>query len=332
MRFLKVCSTVVGLGLLLILASCTDTSTSRNDTEDFIGGAQMMFANAAMSESSMMLQDFSDSDPPAPELSSVGSLEASTQNLRALRDPFGIDTLYGTWRFYPGPEWRLFDPDDPANAILFQWDYLDTANIEHDAELLIDSLEFYEGAADTLPTNIWIGLNLDGDDIAWIKLGAHYISADEADSAYLIYEIIDYYQIGVSVATAFDVADIDSSLIDSADFIGTVRLWAINRDTDYRIDYSITRYVDDSGRLVLEDSRDWRMVVDVSVVVEEDEGDQRRDVEGEITHNGEHAAYIEGYVWEPDDGNHGDMITIIFSDDTEGDYTYVSGLFEGLLE
>jgi len=39
MRFLKVCSTVVGLGLLLILASCTDTSTSRNDTEDFIGGA-----------------------------------------------------------------------------------------------------------------------------------------------------------------------------------------------------------------------------------------------------------------------------------------------------
>jgi len=330
MRFLKVCSTVVGLGLLLILTSCSEKETTRVDTENFLVDLQSVFSNAYMSESSQVLESFSESEPPGPGLSSASSLEVSTQNLRALRAPFGIDTLYGTWD-YRNFDWEHVDLTNPANAILFTWVYTDTAGVDHDAELLIDSLEFYEGTADTLPTNIWIGLNLDGDDIAWIKLGAHYISADEADSAYLIYEIIDYYQIGVSVATAFDVADIDSSLIDSADFIGTVRLWAINRVADYRIDYSVARNEDDSGEIELEDSDGWEMLINVSEVVETDGDDEKRDVTGEITHNGEHAADIEGYIWAPDDGNHGDMITIIFTDDTDDDFTQYTALFEALL-
>ncbi len=333
MRFLKVCSTVVGLGLLLILTSCSEKETTRDDTENFIVDLQSVFANAYMSESSQILESFSESEPPGPSLSSTGSLEASTQNLRALRAPFGIDTLYGTWDYVDIQGWVHVDPDDPENAVLFTWTYLDTAMDDHEAEVLIDSLEFYEGTADTLPTSIWIGINSDDNDIAWIKFGAHYVSDEQADSVSLVYRIINYFEFGASITTNVDVdVEIDTTFLDSLDFVGTVHLWAENLETDYGVDYRFTRNANDTWQFVFADSRDWRMVVNLSQVVETDGEDERRDVTGEITHNGEHAADIEGYIWAPDDGNHGDMITIIFSDDTEGDYTYVSGVFKGFLE
>jgi hypothetical protein len=329
----RICLVVVVLGLLSMLVSCTGGEVSRDDTEDFINGLQMMFYNAGMSESSMVLEDFSESNPPGPDFSSAGSLETSTENLRALRDPFGLDSIYGTWDYRDIQGWVHVDPNDPANAVLFTWEYYDTNDVEHDAELLIDSLEFYGGAADTLPTKIWIGLNLDGSDIAWLKFGAHYISEEEADSVSLIYRIINLFEMGISITTLVDVdttLDMDSA---AADFVGTVRLWAENLVTDYhRVDFSVTRYSNDSGRLLLEDSRGWDMVINVSEDLSTDPEYERRDVDGEITKNGNHAASIEGIIWDPEDATHVSQVIIIFSDDTEGDYTYLGDFFSSFME
>ncbi len=325
MRFLKVCLLVMSLGLLLTLVSCSSKEATPEDTEIFLKGLSSIMMNAYMSEASQALESFGDSDPPGPSIMFNEDIKAPAENLRKMRDPLGLDTLYGTWDYIDFAGWTHVDPDDPENAVLFTWEYLDSAGAEHDAELLIDSLEFYE---DTLPTNIWIGLDSDGDDIAWIKFTAHYVSADVADEASLVYEIVNYVQIGATITSDVDV---DTTLLDSMDFVGTVHLWAENLQTDYRVDYSVTRYEADSGRLVLEDSEDWRMVMNMSEVVETDGDDEKRNVDGEITHDGVLAATIEGYIWEPDDGNHGDVVTIIFSDDSDDDFTQYTNVLKTFL-
>lgn len=309
MKLWKVCSLVAGLGLLLILASCSSGAVSRNDTEAFLVGLTMMFGQAMMDEASQVLLDFEESEPPGPELMNYTEIlgKAPTGKLRN-PDPFGLDTIYGTWDYVDIQGWVHIDPNNPASAILFTWDYLDTAMVQHDAELLIDSLEFY---ADTLPTNVWMGISLDDALIAWLKLEAEYLSLEEVNEVSLIYEIVNHFQIGISISSA--------AAIDTI-FTGTVSLWAIDRtNNNYRIDLVITLDESYPERIVLSDSRRWEMDVTISDVVETDGEFERRDVSGEITRNGAHAAEISGYIWDPEDASHTSEIVITFSDDTEGD-------------
>jgi len=324
MRFLKVCLLIASLGLLLTLVSCSSEKGTPEDTKTFLNGLNSMMLNAYMSEASQAMQSFGNSNPPGPAIVFNEDAGAPVENLRKMRDPMGLDTLYGTWD-YRNFDWDHVDLNDPANAILFTWEYTDTADYEHDAELLIDSLEFYETAEDTLPTNIWIGLNSDGDDIAWIKFSANYVSADVADEASLVYEIVNYFQVGATITSDVDV---DTTLLDSMDFDGTVHLWAENLQSDYKVDYYLTGDGEDNWFLELEDSDGWEMELNVSEVVEyggEYNEYERREIEGEVTDNGELAATIEGYIWDPEDDDHESDVVIIFSDDTEEDFEQYAG-------
>jgi hypothetical protein len=320
MRFLKICLLVVSLGLLLTLVSCSSEKGTPEDTKTFLNGLNSMMLNAYMSEASQAMQSFGNSNPPGPAIVFNEDAGAPVENLRKMRDPMGLDTLYGTWDYIDFEGWVHTNLNNPANAILFTWEYIDSAGDDHDAELLVDSLEFYETPDDTLPTKIWVGLSSDGDDLAWVRFTAHFISADVADEASLVYEIVDYFQIGASITSDTDV---DTTLLDSMDFVGTVSLWIENLDTDYRVDYRVTRYEDDSGLLVLEDSDGWEMELNVSEVVEyggEYNEYERREIEGEVTDNGELAATIEGYIWDPEGEGYESVVAIIFSDDSEEDF------------
>jgi hypothetical protein len=313
MKVWKICLTIVGLGLLFMLASCSKEVT-KDDTEGFLASLTTMFTEAMTNESNQVLSDFISNSPPGLELGSYVSLlgvaDLDEGKLRDLRTPYGIDTLYGTWRYNVGTdEWYLYSPGDPENAILFEWAFLDSASVAHAAEILIDSLEFYE---DSLPTNIWAGISLDDALLAWLKLEATYLSLEEVSAVSLTYEIVGYYQVGVSISSP--------TAIDS-NFVGTVHLWVIDRTSNnYRVDLTVTRNADDSGELVLEDSDGWEMDLNVSEDVSTEPDYERRNISGEITEDGNHAADISGYIWDPDDGeDHATSITITFSDGTEGD-------------
>ena len=313
---MKPCKVYLALmGLLLMLISCSKADVSKTDTEAFLAGLSTMVGQAMMDESTQVLNEFQLTDPPDPGITSYIEIlgEGSTEKLRN-PDPYGLDTLYGTWRHYPGQGWRLFSENDPANAILFEWTfYDDSAMAEHDAYIRIDSLSFYE---DSLPTSVWVGIGMDDQLLAWLKLEAAYLSLDEINEVSLIYEIVNHMQVGISMTS--DVA------IDTV-FVGTVSLWAIDRTSNnYRVDLDITVAEDYPEEIELSDSDGWRMIVEFSDVVETDVVDyveyERRNVSGEITKDGGHAADIDGFVWEPDDGGeHMSEITITFSDDTEGD-------------
>jgi hypothetical protein len=244
----------------------------------------------------------------------MSGVELSGEKLRA---PAGIDTLYGTWRLLAITGWTHVDENNPDSAILFEWEYYDTTKDSlHEASVLFDSLEFYQ---DSLPINVWVGIKIDDKPtwLAWIKLEAEYTSLEEASEVSLIYEIVGYYQVGVSVSAPIKVDTIID--IDSTDFVGTIHLWAINLTNDYRVDLTVTRNADTSVELVLEDSNGWRMEVDISEVVGTDGEFKRRDVTGEITRDGIHAAYLDGEIWKPDDdASHNSYITITFSDGSVG--------------
>jgi hypothetical protein len=327
MRFLKVSLLVVCVSLLLTLLSCSSEEATSDDTKTFLSSLNLMMTDAYMSDASQALQSFRSSDPPGPSISFNKDIEEPTENLRKMRDPMGLDTLYGTWDYIDLQGWTHVDSNNPADAILFTWEYVDSADHEHDAELLIDSLEFYEAEEDTLPTKIWIGLNSDGDDLAWVKFTAHYTSAKIADEASFVYEIVNYYQIGASITSN---VEIDTTVLDSMDFNGTVHLWAEDLRIHYKVDYYLTGDGENNWILELEDSDDWEMELNVyapsEVVIVEDEELERREVEGEIRYNGEIAATIDGYVWNPEDSEHESDVIIVFNDDTEEDFRQYAGL------
>jgi hypothetical protein len=316
MKICKIC--LVGMGLLLILVSCSSGEVEKADTEAFLSGLTTMVGEAMIDESTQLISDFQASSPPGPTISNYTEIlgTASNEKLRN-PEPFGIDTLYGTWD-YRNFEWEHIDLDDPENAILFTWDYTDTAGHDHDAYIRVDSLGFYE---DSLPTDIWAGIGMDNELLAWLKLEAEYNSLDEVNEVSLIYEVVDYMQVGISMTSD---AAIDTS------FTGTVSLWVIDRTSnDYRVDLDITVADDYPEEIELSDSDGWDMDLEISEVVESEAEYERRNVSGDITKSGGHAADIDGYIWEPDDGGeHTSVITITFSDDTEGnleDYLAVVG-------
>ncbi len=325
MRIGKVCLMGAMLGLLLMLASCSGGEVSRDDTETFLAGLTTMFAGAMMDESTQIINDFQSSAPPGPDLDEYTDIlsSASTAKLRN-PDPYGLDTLCGTWHLYAIQGWQHIDLNNPADAILFEWEYVDTAMNPHDAYVLIDSLAFYE---DSLPTSLWAGVGMDDDLIAWLKIEAGYLSLEEVNEVSLVYEVVGQLQVGISMSSA--------AAIDTI-FDGTVSLWAIDRTSNnYRVDLDITVTDNYPEEIVLSDSDGWRMAVEISGVDDTDVVDyveyERRSISGEITKDGNHAADISGHIWEPDDGyEHTTEIVITFSNGEVGnleDY-----LAEGYME
>jgi hypothetical protein len=313
MKPCKVCLAL--MALLLVFVSCTESEVTKADTEAFLAGLSTMVGEAMMDESTMIINDFQATDPPDPGITSYIEMlgEGSTEKLRN-PDPYGLDTLYGTWRYYAAQGWLLYDDENPANAVLFEWLYLDTNYVEHDAYIRLDSLEFYQ---DSMPTSVWAGIGMDDSWLAWLKLEAAYLSLDEMNEVSLIYEIVNQMQVGISITST---VNIDEGPVD-----GTVSLWVIDRTSnDYRVDLDITVSEEYPEEIELSDSDGWRMIVEFSDVVETDTVEytvyEKIEVSGEITKSGGHAADISGFVWEPDDGDeHMSEITITFSDDTEGD-------------
>jgi hypothetical protein len=319
MKMWKIVSVVVGFGLLLMLASCSK-EVSSDDTKGFLSGLNTMFGEAYMNESSQILNDFIGKEPPMgpSSITSGPEVTLSEENMRSLRAPYGLDTLYGTWDYVvDSMKWVHTNPNNPPNAILFQWEYVDTGMESHNAQLRIDSLDFYR---DSLPTEIWAGIKIDDDItwLAWLKFEATYVSLEQVSALSLIYEIVGYFQIGASISSP--------TVIDTVDFAGTVHFWAIDRTShNYKVDLTITVNENKSINLVLEDSDGWKMDLDISTIVDtdivEDVTYEKRNINGEITKNGNHAADISGFIWNPDDnGTHDSEVTIVFSDDTEGNF------------
>lgn len=293
------------MGLLFLLVSCSSEVT-KSETESFLAGLSTMMGQAMMDESTQIINDFQAKQPPDPGITSYIEIlgDVSVEKLRN-PDPFGLDTLYGTWRYDAGTyEWYLHAPGDPANAIIFEWAYLDTASVAHTAEIRIDSLDFYQ---DSLPAKAWAGVSSDNNLLAWLRLEAEYSSDTTITDAQLVYEIVDVMQVGVSLSSTTNINQGPE---------GTINLWIIDRTTDdYRIDLVISGGEDGPENLVLSDSDGWEMDVNFDVVVVGEY--ERVDVSGEITKDGNHAADIEGVIWEPEDETHMTEITVIFSDGTE---------------
>jgi len=312
MKPCKVCLAL--MGLLLMFVSCSSGEVTKSDTEAFLSGLNTMVFEAMSDQSTMIITDFQAYAPPIDAILSdyVEILEdASTGKLRN-PDPYGLDTLYGTYHLYMG-DWICTDSLNPADAILFEWENFDT--VEYEAFIRVDSLDFYEGITDTLPTSIWVGIGMDGALLAWLKFEAEYVSGDVVSSVSLIYEIVDYLQVGIAMTS--DV-DIDTS------FTGTVSLWAENLTNDYKVDLDVTVDDDYPEEIELSDSYGWDMDILFLDIVETDTVDytvyEKIEVEGEITKNGNHAADIDGYVWEPEDTlAHMSEITVTFSNGTDGD-------------
>lgn len=319
MKLWRICLMVAGFGLLLILTSCSE-EISKNETEEFLAGLNTMMAQAANTQASQALGDFtsktsSSSGAPISISSEIMEIPSpSIEPTSKFRAPEGIDSVYGTYEWNSDSlRWFRVDPNNPANAIKFQWSFMDNSAGSHSAYLLIDSLGF---AYDTLPTKVWIGLNVDNGNIAWLKLGAHYSSPSEIDSGSVVFEIVDTMQIGAALSSDIPL---DTTLSEV-----TLHIWTIDRTSqNYKVDLYVTAGEDGPSEIVMEDSDGWKMEIKVAeAVVAEDKGHEKHNVSGEITKDGNHAADISGFTWIPGGDTHQPTIEVEFPDGTVSDLSY----------
>lgn len=305
---------------LFILTSCT-SEESKENTQSFMSGVSQTAMEASQTDGGALLNDFQSKNPPI----STGAIKATkAEEVRSLVktefDSAGVDSLYGTWKYYAAQGWVQTNDTLPESAIRFEWTYWDDSLMtERDAYLLMDSIYFYQ---DSMPENIRVSLGFietGGDnEVAWMSLSAEYQSADVITYLEYKFEIVNEFQIGASISS-------DVNIEDEEEFVGEVKFWVIDRtNNDYRIDLTLRRNQDDTGKFILEDSDGWKIDTDISAIVEVDTVSatvfEKREVDGQITKSGNHAADITGYVWEPEDTNHQSSITIIYPDGTEEDF------------
>ena len=330
---------VVIIVALLMLVSCSKEESKEN-TQSFLAGLNTTMMAGQNTESFDVLDDLFSKNPPggfkAEMISGTPEALARLVGGSILPYPGGIDSLFGTWEWEYQPDstppctcWIRIDPTDPSDGFKYIWEYTDTAGVDHNAYLLLDSLEFYAGDEDTLPENAHLSLGLDANEILWMTLSVTYASPDTITDLSFIVEVVGYFQYGVRISSP--------TSIGGDEFEGSLRVWVIDyQSNSYRIDLSVQVKEDGSGEVALWDSDEWRLEADISEVVETDtvntEIFEKRDVDGEITHSGNHAADIIGYIWEPDDDDHESEVMIVYPDGTEEPLdTYLGEPTKGLL-
>lgn len=325
---------VVIIVALLMLVSCSKEESKEN-TQSFLAGLNTTMMAGQNTESFDVLDDLFSKNPPggfkAEMISGTPEALARLVGGSILPYPDEIDTLFGTWTYYPDstPPWIHTDTLDPDDGFKYIWEYTDSASVDHKAYLLLDSLEFYAGDEDTLPENAHLSLNLDSDEILWMSFSVTYASPDTITDLAFTLEVVDYFQYGLRISSP--------TSIGGDGFEGSFRLWVIDHQSnDYRIDLLVQVKEDGSGEVALWDSDEWRLEADISEVVETDTVGtdifEKRDVDGEITHSGNHAADIIGYIWEPEDDDHESEVMIVYPDGTEEPLdTYLEEPTKGLL-
>lgn len=300
--------------LLMSFISCT-SEESRQNTQSFLAGLQTTASSSMNAEAVNVLNDLSGKNPPGDTIITNVSSPQAFVNVHGgpKQDPYGLDSLYGTWEYDDTLYEWIYADSLPDDGIKYMWEYYDSVMTLHDAYVLLDEFGFYD---DSLLSNLHVSVGIDNEELAWMEFSANYLDPVTISSLSYTFEINDYFQYGAEITSATSISGDDPE-----DFAGEVHLWVIDyTSNNYRIDLTVTLAQNGSGNIVLEDSDEWKLDVDVSEVVETDSqpGDtvmyEKRNIEGEITHSGNDAATISGYFWEPEDAEHPTVITITYPD------------------
>ena len=252
-----------------------------------------------------------------------------------------LDSLYGTYELdstttdsiYWYYEWTLTDDTYPANGYLYKWSFVDTSdNSVHDAELLFDSITYYSGDADEdTPTNLYISMSVDNSELLHIHYDASYVTEQDSmgndnfvpESMSVSWGIVDEYEITVSYEghTEDDPDDGYILVIDQSS------LRIEDQINDEWIEYTISSNADETGNLIVEYDTGWKFDIDTDVaetVMGDYYGSQieytKIPFTGDLTKDGNHAADLEGIIWDPNNpanASYQSYMTATFVDGTE---------------
>ncbi len=239
---------------------------------------------------------------------------------------------YGTYEVNNATDsFELVDAATPANGYLFKWSFVDTStDLEHDIELLFDSLTYYSGDPDEeTPTRLYICMNIDNINIMFVNYHAEYTTEDgeflptELELTWGIHE-------ECNITIGFDCHYEDDEYGDLIPVIDEANMRLEDEIEDEWVEYTVATTGDETANIVIEDSDGWKIDVDTEepeTVIGEYQGNPDYEYEkiafaGELTQNGNHAADLEGEIWAPEsliDTDYQSYMIATFPDGTEYD-------------
>ncbi len=224
-----------------------------------------------------------------------------------------MDTTYGTYEYqynseYGYYEWVCTDESYPSNGYLYKWTFEDTAGTTHNAELLFDEITYYSGDPDEYtPTNLDITLSIDNDSLAQLHYEANYqtVTGEYGDEYWPIEATVSleiYDEVKITFSYEGEVTEDEEG--DPTMDINTFSLKLEDFVNDEWVEYTVTSTGEKTVNFVMENNEGWKIDIDTEEPIETIEDDieyTRIDFAGELTKDNNHAADLDGVIWEPSD-------------------------------
>ena len=308
----------ISLVAILLGVGCKKSAPPQEQTEEFLSRPADIGETVENSLTGQALSDFFEKfsymSKEKPNLfSKDGIKNAWKWFTRTTRTKQDID-VYGTYE-WNDTEWVLVDSTYPVDGYLFKWTFTDSANTQHNAELLIDSVEIYTDMyGDSLPERMHSSLKLDNQELAWMHFDASYTTQGIPESVNFKAELVGIIQVGLEgeitgITMEFrPIAELEAWIVDYT-------------QNNYRMDFKFIGNSDNTMSIEWWDSDGWKLTMDFSaptVVTESNYTGKKTDVTGEITKKNTHAADIEGTLWEPElEPDHVSEVYVVWPDGTK---------------
>ncbi len=321
----------VSIILLLGMVSCSGGDVSKDETSEFL--AQFEDTSAFTSERLNSEDEQTATYAMSDFFGKTGGVKGGLFGfpIVGIAESKVLDGEYGTYEWNDTLGWTLTDPNFPEDGYLYKWTFTDENSVSHDAQFLFDNLSFFEyiyddpygeQLTDTIPTSIHAALIVDEDTLVTFN----YSSEINSNPMELTHLEATLTFVGHSeIEAEFDGSIMpDSNMEISYVNVDMARLRYTDIDDDWWEEYRMEN-LDESengdtatATFVYENSNGWNVTVDATntKVIENEIEYNRTDLTGEITKDGNHAANIEGVLWNPADENHIPYINIEYPDGT----------------
>ncbi len=308
---------LIGLITILMGMGCKKARPTQEETEEFLSRPADIGENVENSLSGQAIADFFDKfyymSKEKPNLLTKHGIKNAWKWFTHATGTKQEE--YGTYEWNDTLGWVLTDSTYPTDGYLFKWTFTDSANVQHNAELLVDSVEiFVTMYGDSLPARVHSSLKVDNQELAWMHYDASYTTEGIPQTLNFKAELVNIIQVGLS-------AQVSSITLEQIP-VATVTAWIIDyTQNNYRMDFKFTGNTDNTMNLEWWDSDGWKLTMDFSapvVVTESNYVGKKIEVTGEITHKNVHAADVEGTLWDPDqEPDHVSEIYVVWPDGTK---------------
>jgi len=287
----------------VIATSACKKETYKEEATNFLARLKSKDAEVTQSQAYSIFTAFTQKNPVINELFWVKPDTDTVANPRL------VSEYYGTWT-WEDTAWVKTDSTNPANAILFTWNFPNTA---HQAKILFTNIRTQNLGSDVLFSQFDLKIIYNTDTLTTLVVrNITYAENGNIASATISFTLgnnnIRY--------TLRDAGWVYNATKDNFKLIsGSYSLTLIDTLTYYRMDMRANLTANDKNTFTVTDNEGGKIIASTSAPYTVGSY-SKRNFQGTIWEDDVYVADLLGTVWFPEDQGHTSEISIKYKDDT----------------